>query len=135
MESRILKISREDTVRSMQEKFSSWYPFLRIDFFRKSNGKGSSQPCFGPEVRMADINKNFQNSNCELQDQTSVAGLENIFCDKYGLPIQVCRRSGNLWLETSLTDHLTLNEQNIIGEEISDSTLKSQPFAVIPFGC
>jgi hypothetical protein len=135
MEKRVLHIAPEDTVKSVQEKFSSWYPYLRINFFRNSNGKTSSQACFGPEVRMADINKNLQNSNYELQDHTSVAGLEKTFVDKFGLPIQVCRRSGNLWLETSLTDHLTLKEQNTIGEEISDSPFKSLPFTLIPYGC
>jgi hypothetical protein len=29
----------------------------------------------------------------------------------YGLHVQVFRKSGNIWLETSVSDHLTLSEQ------------------------
>ena len=130
-----MHIAPEDTVRSIQEKFSSWYPYLRINFFRKNTGKASSQASFSPEVRMADINKNLRNSTYELGDFTSVAGLERAFGDKFGLPIQVSRRSGNLWLETRLTDHLTLKEQNIIGEEISAVQSTTLPFIQVPFGC
>ncbi len=42
----------------------------------------------------------------------SVSELEQLFLTKYGLNAQVFRRSGNLWLQTSATDHWTLAEQN-----------------------
>ena len=120
-------------MRSMQEKFSSWYPYLRINFFRKENG--TSPSCFSPEVRMGEINKSFENASYDMGEYTSVAGLEKTFRDQFGLPVQVSRRSGNLWLETRLTDHLTLMEQNSIGEEISGLPFTNLPFAQVPYGC
>ena len=47
-----------------------------------------------------------------IQEEMSVATLEQQFLEKYGLNAQVFRRSGNLWLQTSATDHWTLAEQN-----------------------
>ena len=122
-------------MRTIQEKFSAWYPYLRINFFNKNNLKGASATCFSPEVRMTDINKLFVDANYDLEEYTSVAGLEKTFSDQFGLPVQVSRRSGNLWLGTRLTDHLTLKQQNDLGEEISMVAFTTIPFLQIPYGC
>jgi hypothetical protein len=37
----------------------------------------------------------------------------------YGLSVQVFRKSGNVWLETSATDNWTLRQQNNEGAELS----------------
>jgi hypothetical protein len=118
MEKRILHIGKEDTVKSLQEKFSSWYPYLRINFFRRGNGKPGSLTCFSPDVKMTDINKCFVDSDYDLAENTSISGLEKTFIDQFGLQVQVCRRIGNLWLGTRLSDHLTLKQQNELGEEL-----------------
>ena len=47
--------------------------------------------------------------------------LENIFKDQFNLAVQVFRKSGNLWLETTMTDNWTLQQQNNHGREISTS--------------
>ena len=45
--------------------------------------------------------------------------LEKIFKDRFNLAVQVFRKSGNLWLETTMTDNWTLQQQNNHGGEIS----------------
>jgi hypothetical protein len=42
----------------------------------------------------------------------TVAELERLFVENFGLNAQVFRRSGTLWLQTSATDNWTLAEQN-----------------------
>jgi hypothetical protein len=42
--------------------------------------------------------------------------LERLFENEYGLHLQVFRRSGNTWLETSVSDDLTLEEQEAKAE-------------------
>ena len=49
----------------------------------------------------------------------SVADLEKAFMNKFGLLTQVFRRSGNIWLETSITDGWSLKQQNDLGREIT----------------
>jgi hypothetical protein len=49
----------------------------------------------------------------------SVADLEKAFMNKFGLLTQVFRRSGNIWLETSITDGWSLRQQNALGREIT----------------
>jgi molybdopterin converting factor small subunit len=135
MERRILQISPKDTIRSVQERFSSWYPYLRLNFFKRARKSHSSQISFSPEVSMAEINNKFVDANYELEENTTVGMLEKSLFEISGLPVQVFRRSGNLWLETRLTDHLTLNQQDNLGREISqESNQTFLPFAQVPYG-
>jgi len=39
--------------------------------------------------------------------------------ESLGLFAEVFRKSGNVWIETSLTNDWTLQQQNLEGEEIS----------------
>ena len=41
-----------------------------------------------------------------------VAELENDFSGQFGLQVQVFRKSGEVWLQTTKTDNWTLIEQN-----------------------
>jgi len=49
----------------------------------------------------------------------TVAELEKMITEKYGMNVQVVRRSGNIWLETTMTDDWTLQQQNDHGREIT----------------
>jgi hypothetical protein len=49
----------------------------------------------------------------------TVTDFENALMDQFGLSAQVFRRSGNLWLETTITDYWTLKQQNEHGREIT----------------
>lgn len=47
-----------------------------------------------------------------------VGELEAALKDQFGLTVQVFRHSGNIWLETVLTDKWTLQQQNEHGKEL-----------------
>ncbi|HVX27352.1 MAG TPA: hypothetical protein VHB70_13470, partial [Parafilimonas sp.] len=54
----------------------------------------------------------------DISNEVTVAELENQFGD-IGLIAEVFRKSGNVWIESSLTDNWTLQQQNNEAEEIS----------------
>jgi hypothetical protein len=54
-----------------------------------------------------------------VDESMTVLELENAFMDEFGLCVQVFRKSGNIWLETTMTDHWTLKQQSDHGREIS----------------
>ena len=41
--------------------------------------------------------------------------VERLFESELGLHVQIFRKSGSIWLETSVTDDLTLDQQNAKG--------------------
>ena len=55
----------------------------------------------------------------------TVTDLEQNFSDVYGLSIQVFRKSGDVWLETTITDGWTLEKQNEQGKMLSQKQITS----------
>ncbi len=47
-----------------------------------------------------------------IDSKLPVGEFEQKFLAKYGLNVQVFRKSGNLWMQTTATDSWTLAEQN-----------------------
>lgn len=108
-------IKYDDLIVDIQRKFSEIYPFLRIEF--TFSGK--------PVGRASDNNTMFigngKASALQISDAMTVADLQNELYAKFNVLCQVFRKSGNLWLETKMTDKWTLKHQNDHGAEISAS--------------
>lgn len=103
-------IERGKPVKDIQKEFSELYPFLKIEV---SDKKQSVKLITGETFP----------GNCQHLDISggrTVAELENDFRTHLDLPIQVFRRAGNLWIETSLTHDWTLDQQNKEGELFSN---------------
>jgi hypothetical protein len=60
------------------------------------------------------------NGELALNDLMTVGELENSLLENFGLNVQVSRRSGTLWLETTMSDKWTLKQQNDHGRELSE---------------
>jgi hypothetical protein len=58
-----------------------------------------------------------------ISPQMTVLDLEQHFKMIYGLSAQVFRKSGKVWLETTVTDSWTLEEQNRQGESLSKNNV------------
>ena len=54
-----------------------------------------------------------------VSDNMKVSELEVLLQYEFGLPAQVLRKSGNLWMETTMTDHWSLRQQNDRGQDIA----------------
>lgn len=115
-----IKIHASRPLAEIKEEFSMMFPYLKLEFFRlphrdleptskKAMIKGS--PVVG-EVRELDYD-----GELEITSGMKVDELENSFRDDFGLNVQVFRKSGHVWLETSSTDKMTLEEQNMLGLE------------------
>ncbi|HTS44829.1 MAG TPA: hypothetical protein VMH01_10560 [Puia sp.] len=131
-------INKEDSVKKVQENFSLLFPFLKINFFKtRGNNKTNINQSilFCPEVKMIEMNKNLEKGEIEIGDATTVSQLESGLFDRFGLTAQVARKSGNLWMPTSMTDSWTLREQNEHGKEISNNQGNLVCFREVPYGC
>lgn len=119
-----LTINGDRLIAEVQHDFSQAYPFLKIEFFRNGLVRKDRYPASMLLSRQMRIKEAWKRPNTEpsleLGDFTTVAELENLFMNNYGLSVQVFRKSGNLWLETTMTDNWTLKQQNDHGKEISD---------------
>jgi len=54
-----------------------------------------------------------------ISDSMKVGELEKKLQEQFGGMVQLFRKSGNLWMETRMTQNWTLGEQNDHGEDIT----------------
>jgi hypothetical protein len=109
-------------ITEVQTAFSTQFPFLKLEFFQN---KPTGQPGVSIKKPVTDnrriggVQSPITDGDLEIKDDMKVQDLEKIFRDQFGLSMQVFRRSGNVWLETTMTNNWTLRKQNEHGREIS----------------
>lgn len=119
-----MKITINDhrKIHAIQEEFNTVFPYLKIEFFSKphTSGGGSSKNLIKPGGKTLGECRTIHNKGViTISPEMTVDELEQRFMDVYGLSTQIFRKSGNVWLETTVTDGWTLEKQNSQGEELS----------------
>ncbi len=102
-------IEKGTPIKEIQKGFSEIYPFLKIEVVNKKQ----------PVKLVADNALPEEAKHVDISSCRTVAQLEEDFKKLLNLPIQLFRRAGNLWIETSLTHDWTLDQQNREGELFS----------------
>jgi hypothetical protein len=118
-----IHISDDVTIKGIQKEFSSLFPFLKLEFFSRPHqtGKGSEKKYMKTEdALLRDFRLVHSEGDLIIEGDMTVSNLEDLFKNHYGLYVQVFRRSGKLWLETTATDSWTLSVQNEQGAELSN---------------
>jgi hypothetical protein len=109
-------------IYAIQETFNQQFPYLKLEFFSKPHkvGGGSSKKLITvPSKTLGECRTIHDTGTLTITPQMTVADLEQGFSNVYGLSVQVFRKSGKVWLETTVTDKWTLEEQNRQGESLS----------------
>lgn len=117
-----LIINDHRKIVAIQEEFNKLFPYLKLEFFSKPHvkGGGTSKKFIKHNSKTLEECRTLHNSGgITVVPGMTVAELEQNFGNVYGLGVQVFRKSGRSWLETTVTDNWTLEEQNRQGEELS----------------
>jgi hypothetical protein len=101
----------------MQEEFNKAYPFLKIEFYKMME-PGFSRKLLVPSISIQAAGLKREGI-LDITDTMTVGQLENAFREMFGLNVQVSRKSGTIWLETTKSDSWTLKQQNDHGRELS----------------
>jgi len=115
-----LLIRRGTSVENVKKSFSNCYPFLKIELYKAvidgqlTHLKKESLPS---NLAFDKLIKNSDETVIDIGKAITVAELENQFAN-IGLGAEVFRKSGTVWIETSLTDNWTLQQQNTEAEEL-----------------
>ena len=112
-----LFIEKESSIEEVKKVFTTYYPYLQLQLYKKPPAKNDISIHKG----LLPLNKFTHSSDkivIDINNDVTVAELENQFA-AVGLLSEVFRKSGNVWVETSLTSNWTLYQQNAEGEEIS----------------
>jgi len=115
-------ISDNRRIHDIQDEFHNQFPFLKIEFFSRPHRKG-----IGSAKRLMKSNGKsigecrsiHSTGEIQIEPAMTVSDLEQKFAELFGLSVQVFRKSANVWLETTVTDGWTLEEQNRQGEALA----------------
>jgi hypothetical protein len=120
-----MKIAINDhrKIFAIQEEFNQIFPYLKLEFFSKPHKPGGASPKHlvkHHSMTLGECRTEHHKGDITIVPEMKVCDLEQNFGDVYGLGVQVFRKSGKSWLETTVTDSWTLAEQNKQGEELSN---------------
>ncbi len=120
-----ISITSTQTIKEVQESFHRLFPYLKLEFFTKLHKDKSSS---WSRFQIADLDQKLselglQNSKGLLlvQSRMKVSDLEQEFQNIFGFGVQVFRKSKDIWLETTQSDHWNLETQNHHGKEASEN--------------
>ncbi|HLP95298.1 MAG TPA: hypothetical protein VK168_14740 [Saprospiraceae bacterium] len=110
-----LEISPDKTMGALQKEFSEAFAGLKLAFFSKPHGehKGSAAKFLiqDKDLALSQLSPELQAGVVNITPELVVWQLEKQFEEQFGLHVQLFRKSGRTWLETSVSDNLTLAEQ------------------------
>ena len=124
-----LDIASTRCISEIQGDFNRQYSYLKIEFYAGSSN--SVPPAQRKHLQNSVLVKKAgltRNGTIEISDYMTVGELENIFRTEFGLFAQVSRKSGILWLETTMTDKWTLKQQNDHGKELSEPVVYTNKY-------
>lgn len=125
----LLQIASTRLIGDIQKEFSSMFPFLKLEFYRVDENNAAPQiKRFLPgKYAVLNARRSRQEGSLTIDENMTVGDLEKQFVSSFGLGVQVHRKSGNLWLETTMTDNWTLQKQNEHGLELSQPAKTKWP--------
>lgn len=123
-----LEINDNTSLREIQETFSNFYPYLRIEFFRRSHKKYEASPEseeIDPTILVGDLKRTHVSGILEIQPLYRIADVEKEFSERFGLSIQILRKEKDRWEQTTGMDDFTLKDLNEFGRSSSDEFIVS----------
>lgn len=109
------------TVGEVRDEFNNSFPYLKIVFVsRKEDEKtGVIVEEVDPATRLIDVSGVLKEGDIDIRSTETIKEVEQRFEKQYGLPVHIFRKQKGEWFDTSVTDDLTLHEQNTWGREAS----------------
>lgn len=117
-----LHIMKTGLLSDIQKEFSEYFPYLKIDFFRFPHTDKKLSPKdekIDPAIPVDSLEIGGKDKILEINEKMTVGQFEAKIDYETGLFVQVSRKSGRVWLETSYTDNWTLEQQNEQGRMMS----------------
>lgn len=118
-----MKIEVKDTltIGALSKQFSNRFPFLRLEFFRGAAGTlpKAEMRVNDKDIALSALRRSHTEGEFTIKGSDTAGTLETIFLERFGLNVQVFRRSGDNWILTTATDNFTLDRLNAIGEEMA----------------
>lgn len=117
-----LQIADNMTIEDVEDRFTECFPFLKIAFFSKAHRRfepSDKRYMYNEKKKIGDIRKNHYNGFLEIKSWHTTCMVEKEINTMFGLNAQVFHWDGtnHCWVQTSLTDGLTLEQLSQLASE------------------
>ena len=104
----MLSIYTTDKVVDVKSRFNKVYPLLKLEFYSDGHmifGGNARKDQIPDMTLLRTINPNIKDSEIAIYETKSVHDVERDFKTICGLNVQIFRKSGEQWLQTTSTDN------------------------------
>lgn len=123
-----IEINDKTLLKDIQDVFSDFYPYLKIEFYNTRHRKYESSlqaDLIDPSTFVGSLRHKHVSGVLEIQPYFKVADVEHELQSHFKLSVQVFNKEKNGWMQTTGTDDFTLKELNQIGRNSSDEFIIS----------
>jgi len=120
-----LQVYHNTTIKEVKEKFSRFFPFLKVEFFlyhRQTEDTPSGREIYKGRY-LEETSEFFKEGTICFSPGTSIAQLEQEFQIELGIYAKIYRKSVENWVDTTQTSHLSLAKQNNMGGAVMQPRL------------
>ena len=120
-------LTYQETVKEIKKQFNCVFPYLKLEFFCEPHVAGQGSPfskMIPPSTLLGEISGILREGEISIKPNQTVKDVEQTFQRSFGLPVQVFRKQKDVWLETTNTDYLTLEEQNDMGHRACEVAVR-----------
>jgi hypothetical protein len=114
-----IHISAAKTLREISDEFHAKFPYLQLRFYSEPHGLGENSSLWDTlnmDLTVAEAGNFDHDEDFSIDGHLKVASLEQHFQEIYGIGVQVFRKDGDEWIQTTNTDSWTLAQQNREGK-------------------
>jgi hypothetical protein len=123
-----IEINDTTQLKSIQETFSDYYPYLQLRFYRRPHKKyeaSGEKDWIQTDDAIGAVKQTHVSGILEILPLYKVTDVEKEFQQRFGLSVQIFRKEKDGWEQTTGMDDFTLKELNELGRNSSDEFIVS----------
>lgn len=113
-----LLLSNEMTIKEVNRNFQKKFPYLKLEFYSEEYVPGQTSlwdDRLPDHKKLGEIIGNFLPTFIPFELSDTVAAFRKRFQDEMELHVQVFKKTNDVWEDTSHSDYLSLEKENILG--------------------
>lgn len=115
----LLYINDNKRVEDLQERFNDCFPYLKIEFYRRSAGVNFMEKSGLAKgvMLVGSIRKKSAPGVLDIKSWYTTGRVKKDMKDQFGLTVQIFRQHNGQWIPTTYSNDLTLKQQAQLAQE------------------
>lgn len=115
-------VTNKHSLAEIQAEFNEKFSNLKLEFYigQHDEGEGTADnKKLDKSLTIGELREGDSQTEFSIHGNLKTNSFEESWQEAFGFSVQVFRKSGNIWLQTTTTDDWTLSEQQKAAEAYS----------------